>query len=64
MKCVGKVQKNFSLPVSAAKIIEEEVGPNARTHGAFVARLLYEWKARQEERARIAHEQATAAANE
>ena len=37
-------------------ILDEAVGPKSRVHGAFLSRLLFEWKARQEERLRVTAE--------
>jgi hypothetical protein len=49
---------NFSLPQEALEILQRR-SPSRRSYGNFVARLLFEHEARQEERQRL--QQQTAA---
>jgi hypothetical protein len=46
---------NFSLPVSALAILRRH-SPSPRSYGSFLARLLYEFEAREEERQKIRQE--------
>jgi len=45
-----RVWVNYSIPCDAKEIILKEVGPGARVCGQFIARLLYEHRAREEAR--------------
>jgi hypothetical protein len=45
-----RVAVNFYLPLDAREILVQAVGPKSRIHGQFLARLLYEYQARQEAR--------------
>jgi hypothetical protein len=49
------VAVNFTLPMSALTILRRH-SPTPRSYGNFVARLLYEHEAREEERQRIRQE--------
>ena len=55
-----RVAVNFSIPLDAKAILVRVVGPKARVHGEFIARLLYEFEARQEGRREALAEAAAA----
>ena len=52
----GVVAVNFSLDLDALRILHQEA-PSPKTRGRFLSRLLYEFAARQEERARLRQQQ-------
>ena len=41
---------NFSLPKAAGAILDKHAAPRLRTRGQFIARLLFEFQAREEGR--------------
>jgi hypothetical protein len=45
-----RVTIHLLIPRDARQILDQVVGPKGRTHGQFVARLLYEYRAREEGR--------------
>ncbi len=57
-KRTDRVALNFYLPTDARDILVKAVGPHARVHGVFLAKLLYEYEAKQEGRREVIAEAA------
>ena len=56
-----RVAVSYYIPREVKRIIDEECGVKSRVHGEFISRLVFEHRARLEERARMAQEQAASA---